>query len=181
MEPVGAVKPDAEVSRYDLSHHGQGKLPGPVQQGIIVEGEIPHPGCSVPPGDLVRHLDRITPAHGRAQVVRCAVGTAEGTSPRGLNADVPGFVDEVEARIGERIEIIHVRNELRGISPELFKEVQKLQLTLTCNDMIGAGEPACMLCAQRGIDPSQDDGDIGKDLPDTPDSLDHPWIPVGHQ
>ena len=40
MEAVGTVKSDAEVSADDLFHHGQGKFPGPVQQGIVVEGEI---------------------------------------------------------------------------------------------------------------------------------------------
>ncbi len=124
------MKADSITPSSNLPHERQGGFLGLVEKGIIIDSIIAYAASFNPSADFVGNKVWVSSCNLRAQDMGSAVGAAERTSSRGLYADISQRFDEVEEGIWQRIEIIHVRNESRVAAPELFEEIEDLEIPL---------------------------------------------------
>ena len=93
------------------------------------------------------------------------------------------MVQEVQGRIGQGVQIFRVWKDWpgRGETGDLLQDAQNGRFSRPGDHPVGAAVFLGVLRAQGGVDPPQDDGNVGEALPGQTDGRGHPRVPVGHE
>ena len=156
---------------------------GSQQQGVVIKGRVGKARSVLPVNQLGRRGPGVAPPVDRLELPGGAVATIQGAAPGGEDGNIRGMLQEVQGRIGPGVQVVQVWNNRPRRRPtgDLLQKRANGRFSRPGHHPVGAAVFPGVLRAQGGINPSQDDGDIGEVLPGQADGRGHPWVPVGHE